>query len=207
MKTAWVFMPRLLKRMLKRLIALCFFFFIITPSYAREGDEYLTVFAGVGTSADLPELPEGDYHIEDSYFISIAYSKEFLNFEQAPVFGNISFELEGQVGRHFGMQNHFEFIAAALMRFNSFPWDDYIDTSFAIGDGLSYATSYPEIEIKYDNARQRLLNYLVFEIEFKKPESPWSFVSRIHHRSGVYGLFGDVEGGSNFLTIGVRKKF
>jgi len=89
------------------------------------------------------------------------------------------------------------------LRWTLFPWDRFVDTSIAVGEGLSYATSRPRIENRGEAAR--LLNYLMFEMELTPlQDSPWSLVGRIHHRSGVFGIFGGVRGGSNFIMIGVR---
>jgi hypothetical protein len=46
------------------------------------------------------------------------------------------------------------------------------------------------------------------ELAFAPPSQPnWSVFLRVHHRSGVHGLFNGVSGGSNFLALGVRYGF
>ncbi|WP_155890787.1 hypothetical protein [Desulfuromonas sp. TF] len=35
----------------------------------------------------------------------------------------------------------------------------------------------------------------------------WRLSARIHHRSGVFGLFDGVRGGSNFMGLGVTYRF
>jgi hypothetical protein len=42
-------------------------------------------------------------------------------------------------------------------------------------------------------------------LTFAIPESLWSLVTRIHHRSGAWGLFG--HSGSNVLAAGIRYRF
>lgn len=117
-------------------------------------------------------------------------------------------EVEGSVAKHHGMQDHWEANVAIIARWMHFPWDEWVDTRLAIGEGLSYATETPPLEPRKDPDEEestRLLNLLIVEIELAPPgDSPWSTFGRIHHRSGVGGLFGDVRGGSNFLGIGVR---
>jgi hypothetical protein len=52
------------------------------------------------------------------------------------------------------------------------------------------------------------LNFLLAEIEFVLPWVPqWSNFIRVHHRSGVFGAYGGIEGGSNFVGIGIRYYF
>jgi hypothetical protein len=50
-----------------------------------------------------------------------------------------------------------------------------------------------------------LLHYLVMEAAVGLPNSNWSLVGRVHHRSGIFGLFS--HSGSNVLAIGVRYRF
>jgi hypothetical protein len=45
------------------------------------------------------------------------------------------------------------------------------------------------------------------EIEAGPPAGRWSGFLRIHHRSGAFGLYGDVRGGSNFVGLGARYRF
>lgn len=117
--------------------------------------------------------------------------------------------------RHSERQDHWEFNAVLILRWNEFPWDRYLDTSFAVGEGLSYATEYPPIEKDYhammfglEDQVSKLLNYLSFELTFGVPKlPPWNVFIRIHHRSGIYGLINDVNGGSNYMGAGVRYDF
>ena len=94
------------------------------------------------------------------------------------------------------------------LRWLKFPWDDHIDTSFAVCDGVSYATEYPQIEVEKMDNPSKTLNYLMFEFDFRIPDIPkWSAIFRIHHRSGVFGAFNGVDGGSNAIGFGVKYTF
>ncbi len=105
------------------------------------------------------------------------------------------------------MQKHFELNAILIYRWLKFPWDHILDTSLAIGDGLSYASQKPIIELKKQKT-SRLLNYLMVEIAFNYPNYPkLELFTRIHHRSGIYKLINNVSGGSNFLALGIRYQF
>jgi hypothetical protein len=140
---------------------------------------------------------------EKSYIAVAALSRELWRYKDW-----IGLETEGQVGKHFGEMHHWEFNLLLDLRWHYFPWDKYVETSFAVGDGLSYATEVPELELEDDEEAQRLLNYLMFELTFGLPKYPrWDFVVRAHHRSGVFGLFDGVRGGGNFVCGGIKYKF
>jgi len=122
--------------------------------------------------------------------------------------GYMDFELEGQVAKHFGDQDHWEFNGLVVARWLPFPWDHVIDTSLAVGEGLSYATETPEVEARRHDETSKLLDYLMFEIAFSLPSLPeWSLITRIHHRSGAFGLFDGVHGASNAWGVGLRYAF
>lgn len=102
----------------------------------------------------------------------------------------------------------YEFDPYITFRFTSFPWNHYVTTSLAIGEGVSYVTSVPSLEQK-DNVRtKRLLNFLMLEATFSHPDYPqWQVLARVHHRSGAFGLYQAGNTGSNDIAIGLRYLF
>jgi hypothetical protein len=95
-----------------------------------------------------------------------------------------------------------------VLRWLSFCWDRYLDTSLAIGNGISYATKIPEIEARKHEETSNILNYLMIEMDFAVPwQSDWSIFARFHHRSGIFGLINDVSGGSNAVGLGLKYTF
>ena len=170
----------------------------------RDSKWLATVFVSRGTGNDLQEVIVGNIDLEDSYFVSLALGREVADWRDT-----LLLEVEAQVVQHFDRQDHTELTLALYARWIDFPWNHFIRTSFAVGDGLSYATDVPEIEIeRHDGKATRLLNYLVFELDFALPDYlELALVTRLHHRSGVFGLFDGVNGGSNFLTAGLRYRF
>jgi hypothetical protein len=95
-----------------------------------------------------------------------------------------------------------------LFRWANMPWDHYINTSFGLGEGVSYDSSVPAIEKRQNNNTKRLLNYLMFEATFALPRYPTlQVVARIHHRSGAYGLYHAGNTGSNDVGLGIRYLF
>lgn len=127
---------------------------------------------------------------------------------------HFSLEAEGLVafhhGRHrTGRQKYQEFVGCFLVRYHRFPWDRFIDTTIALGEGMSLTTHQAKIEIQ-ENSRdktKKFLNYLAVEATFALPQFPnTALVYRIHHRSGIFGLMG-VHGVSDFYCLGVRHRF
>ena len=139
----------------------------------------------------------------DSHLLILAVSREF-----ARTWEHLGWELEGQAGKHHGLQDHWEFNGLLVLRWHHFPWDRYLRTSLAIGEGISYATRTPYLEDNDHTRTSKLLNHLVGELTIGLPQLPaWDLSGRIHHRSGVFGLFNGVHGASNFLSIGLRHTF
>jgi hypothetical protein len=138
---------------------------------------------------------------EDLYFLGLGVGREVYRWEK-----HFSLELEGQLAHHFGehqnvSQNFEEFVAALNLRYRNLPWDKYLPTTFAVGDGLSYTTE----KLSGEESRN-LLNYLMFEVTASLPQyRAISLVYRVHHRSGIFGALG--TGGSNYYTLGLRYSF
>jgi hypothetical protein len=78
--------------------------------------------------------------------------------------------------------------------------------SVGVVQGVSFNSSLSNFESTYRDKSSQLLNYLAFELE--AAVSPqWSLVGRIHHRSGVFGLYNGVNEGSNAYLLGLRHRF
>ncbi|MCG5530360.1 hypothetical protein LRD18_05665 [Halorhodospira halochloris] len=148
----------------------------------------------------------GRTEFQNSYLTSVNYGHPLgLNL------WGFDFFTEAQAVKHSGKQSHYELNAVLIARWSRTPWDAFIDTSFAFGEGLSWASEPPPLEPRgtRDDSEEsvQLLNYLLFELEAGPPQSNWRAFTRIHHRSGVFGLFGGIRGGSNFLGLGLRYYF
>lgn len=104
----------------------------------------------------------------------------------------------------------YEFDPYLNFRWKSFPWNNFVTTTFSIGDGLSYATGLPlrEEHDSSNNNAKHLLNFLVIEASFAAPKYPdIEFVVRVNHRCGAWGLFGAGNLSSNAVGIGIRYLF
>jgi len=120
---------------------------------------------------------------------------------------HLRWEGELQVLKHFGEQDHVEFVGSVNLRWVTFPWNRYLATTVGFGGGLSMATEVPELERRdpSNSDAAALLHYVMIEATFALPGSRWSVVTRVHHRSGVWGLFS--HSGSNVLAAGLRYRF
>jgi hypothetical protein len=163
----------------------------------------VTLFGGQLTDGDIQNTAYFNVGWEDSYLVGGALSRRFFRYRD-----RLDLEWEVQAVKHFGDQDNWEFNGLGAARWIAFPWDQYLDTSFAGGIGLSYATSVPKIEdLNHDEASQ-LLVYVMFEFGFSLPKLPeWSLMARIHHRSGAFGTFDGVHGASNAWVLGLRYHF
>jgi len=165
---------------------------------------FLTAYAGAHAQEDMHDVVTFQPKFEDNAYIGVvALAREIWHYKKY-----LSFELEGQVAKHFNRDTHWEFVGALVGRWNYFPWDKYVDTSLAVGDGISYYTEVSEVEEDDDDDEdaQRALNYLLIEVALGLPKYPkWDLVFRIHHRSSVFGLVG--EGGSSFVCAGIKFGF
>lgn len=171
---------------------------------AEDGKWSLTLLGGVMSDDTLGDaaLFQADYDYSHK-FTALALGRELGRWKS-----DLRFELEGQVLRHRGAQSYWEFDGAIIARWLRFPWDSYVDTSFAVGEGFSIASEKSTLEQRRHENSSRFLNYLLFEFAFAHPEyKALSLVTRLHHRSGIRGLINDVHGASNSMALGLRYEF
>ncbi|MCP5483321.1 MAG: hypothetical protein H7A21_17935 [Spirochaetales bacterium] len=169
----------------------------------------VSVYHGSFSKTNLGDiLLAGETHYYDSYITVAA-----LNRDIPYRVGGLEFEAEGQIVRHSGLQKHLEYNGLLMGRLGD-PWSGW-PFSIAVGEGLSFATRNPDLENPRrgldDPGREsewsrNLLNYMVFELEMALPLDsyrPRAFF-RIHHRSGIYGIFCPPTCGSNYLAYGIK---
>jgi len=184
-------------------LALIFLSLVPCSDAHAERDWAITLYSGRLTDTKLSSTATFNFEFENAYFIDLGLSRRLYTFQNY-----FDIEIEGQIARHFGDQDNWEFDLVAYFRWLLFPWNEYLNTSFAAGAGLSYATSVPAIEAKLYEETARLLGALMFEFAFSLPQVPqWSLVTGIHHRSGAGGAFSGVQGASNAWVMGIRYTF
>ena len=163
---------------------------------------FLTVYGGAHAQDDIGDVFALKPKFEDNdYIVVVALARQFWRYRNY-----ISLEAEGQIGKHFNNDTFWEFNGLIIGRWHAFPWNRYVDTSIAVGDGLSCYTEVSKVEKEDDEDAQKTLNYLMFELTLGLPQHPrWDLVLRIHHRSSIFGLYG--AGGSNYATGGFKFSF
>jgi hypothetical protein len=175
---------------------------VSAPAAFAEKEWAVTVLGGQYSGSQLLKLGGGTLDFKDSYTAGLSLSYQFVDWGP-----HMRWELEGQALQHVGEQEHVEFASSINVRWITFPWNRYLDTSVAIGGGLSVTSEVPVLEERDpDNSQAAtLLHYLLIEAAVGLPSSNWSLVARIHHRSGIFGLFS--HSGSNVLALGLRYRF
>ena len=168
----------------------------------RRASNSATLFAAGLTGNQWEDVfTPTELTFRDTYLAGLGISHRF-----ATVFGKLDFEVMGQTALHFGHAHQWEFDVAAVARWTYFPWNDVVRTSFAFGVGPSYETQTPPEEIALHGKSPQWLGFWMAEITAGPPDSAWSGVLRLHHRSTTFGLFGK-NGGSNWLALGVQRTF
>ncbi len=168
---------------------------------------FITIYGGRYTDRHLGEkvLMLKPIYYEDSWLKSLALGKTVIDNSQ-----HYRIEIESQFAKHVGEQSHYEINFLVAFRLQYFPLLDNFPFSFAFGSGISYATETPVIEerSRTNVNASKFLNYLLLEIASAIPGiSNWELVGRIHHRSGVFGIYSNVRGGSNVMAAGLRYHF
>ena len=162
------------------------------------------LFGGVMTDEDWQDLflEPHDIEFESAGLLGVALSRRVAR----PLDG-LDLEIEAQIVKHFGDQTHWEFNGPiATARWTRFPWNESVATSAAFGLGMSFASETPELEVEMDGDSRAIMPYWLIELSLGRPNADWEVIGRVHHRSPAFGAFGD-EGGSNALTLGLRRRF
>lgn len=173
----------------------------------------LMYYYGITVSDPLVRVFEGEIHRWPEHIQSVELAKtldqdNFLRRLVNPVVGVVQLAGNATVRTGSNESRIYEFEPYVTFRWANFPWNPYVNTSLALGEGVSYASSVPAIEKKDNSNTKRLLNYLMFEATFAPSSYPQlQFVARIHHRSGAYGLYRAGNTGSNDIGIGIRYLF
>ena len=174
------------------------------PCYAEKYPYALSVYTGQMTSNNFEDFfTEEAVNFKDSYLLAISLARNLGHWKD-----KLSYEVEGQLVKHFNRQKHWEFNLLGILRWEKFFWDDWLETSAAFGLGPSYATEKPEIEIENDSETARFMVYWVVELAIApfKSQPQLELITRIHHRSDAFGLVAD-DGGSNALAVGFKYRF
>jgi hypothetical protein len=195
----------LLQGALGMVLRFVFVLLMFIPDAQAQRDHFVSLYTGRFSNNALNEIIRFESRFEDSYVFVLSGGKQISRYKDL-----IGFELEGQLGIHSGDQSHAELNGAFTIRWIKFPWDRYLNTSFAFGNGLSYAFEKPPLEMREsdDGDTSKLLYYILVEWAFALPKEPqWELFLRAHHRSSVFGLFDGLFAASNYGGVGIRYRF
>ena len=186
------------------------------PNYLLDETPWsLMLYRGWTSTKNLNESLRFQYESahEDMYAAELAYTLAPTNpISQFLWYIRSRFQLAGNVAYRRDKEANNDILELDLyfmLRWRNFPWNRFLATTFAIGEGISWASQVPSVEkIDDDNDSRKLLNYLMFEATFALPSHPdLQLVYRLNHRSGAYGLFDNSDFGSNVLGFGLRYHF
>lgn len=196
---------------------------LYAPACHAAADKHpsqLTFYLAQGADPNIfmifPEMIRGESLMDDTYMYALGYFhplvtpdglQKVFDFLRVP---NTRTGVEGIVGKHNGLQHNWEADAVWQLRFAPLRLP-MIRVRPAVGIGLSYAIGNPAYEDgpKDDpDKRYHLQNINIYELEWSLEKAPAvSLVTRIHHRSGIWGVIAPPLVGSNFLAVGLRYSF
>lgn len=148
----------------------------------------------------------------DSSFREEKIAGVALAYRAGRFWNHFTLEFEGGLGTRFPDSHAEDGWAAAFVRFDGFPWKHLLYTSVGASIGVNYVSKLPASELptltQPDRPTSKLLHYFAPEIAFALPDRREHEVfARLHHRSGVWGLFDGVHGASDALVFGYRYRF
>jgi len=185
-------------------------------SSTRGDPNAITFLVGRGTDTDFTDIITEPWTTDfvDLTLLGVTASTRLgtVNelFGGSGTFGDdVTVDAEAGAAYRFGFEDEGEFWGSLYLRYDGFPWNDWIYTTAAINTGWSILTDTSEFERhRSDGQSSLVLHYFAPEITFADPDNKdVELVIRLHHRSGIFGLVDDVSGGSTFITTGIRVRF
>ncbi len=180
-----------------------------TATAAVEPERRWSVTGFTGISVDDATLgqtigePWSRTLAEDT-FLGLAGSYRVVRFRRW-----FTLDVELGAGARLGQTDAAEGWTALFLRFDGFSWRDRLYTTVGVSTGLNVISRLPREETgpPWDPKpnRSHLLHYFSPEIAVALPHRrQYELVLRVHHRSGVYGAFNGLRGGSDAIAIGYR---
>jgi hypothetical protein len=163
----------------------------------------IAIFGGPGSMTPLVDIARArEFKLESQFILGAALDHTLWTNHES-----LAWEAEGSLVKYLENASALSLSGAIVLRWLRTPWSSKAGkarSSFAFGNGLSYATEVPELESRLEKT-SHVLYHLFLEITFTpNHEYAWEALFRIQHRSGAFGLFNGVVGGSDFLCLGIR---
>lgn len=179
-----------------------------------------SVYGGQGVDLNLREFPKaivkGDLHAESTYFAGLGLAHSFgtlggsIEAVRGSALENVQHGYELILLKHHGLQDNAELGAAYMLRTPDAALGE-LHVNAGFGAGLSHAFGTPSYEdgpVDDPERRYKTQLLLLIEAEWRwGAASHWALVTRIHHRSGLYGVIAPRFVGSNFVVAGLRYRF
>lgn len=205
------------------IVCLCLMGSVIASAAAHAGPlqaSAVTLYQGQGVDSNLvdvlPRLFRGDLRYENAYFTGLGYYHQLETPRGLQWIFDVLHVPKTDTGveliaaRHHGLQQNWEADAAYALRFHR-QHVSLLSVRFGVDLGLSYSLGRPAYEDGPSgdpDRRYRFQHYGAYELEWGLAPAPRvSLVTRIHHRSGIYGVIAPRRVGSNFMTLGLRYSF
>jgi hypothetical protein len=178
----------------------------------------IALYGARWTDVQFKQIPDALIHgrarLQDSSIVAGVVNWRLKDFSVGVPFtryrmAGFSWEAEGQLIKHSGLQDHWEATGALVARTGEFALPFHSSLSVTWGNGLSYAFEHPDYERGDGRVRGRNAPQLLYHMSLEADVTPgWardvSVFFRIHHRSGVYGHLAATGSGSNFIGFGIR---
>jgi hypothetical protein len=159
----------------------------------------LMIYGGPASLESLIEIVKFDQPKTVPYYsLTGGYNYRF-----AELWGLLGVESEFTVAKYLERTKLFSVNGAFVLRWLQVPWGAKYGGGFSWGNGLSWSNGVPEVEWNFLPRTNQLLWHIIIEFE-KGLSEHVSTMFRIHHRSGIFGIFGNVTGGSDFLCLGLK---
>jgi hypothetical protein len=194
---------------------------LAAPAFAgsRGADDSVMIFGGVASETNFTELMYSPWSTDvnpigvmgASYSHRLGTVNELVgDIDLGQIGDDFTIEAEGGTSFRFGDEHLGEAWAALYLRYDGLPWNDTVYTTIGVNTGVSLLTGISDFEEGRDDKGKssEFLHYLGPEFTFADPKNKdLELVLRLHHRSGVFGLFDGVVSGSTFLSAGIRVRF
>lgn len=170
----------------------------------KDGRWWVTVFAGAVAKNELSTIVfQLDPDFGESYVAGFSLGKEF-----GAITDSLRLEWMATTAVVFGTEDYVDLRFEVGARWIRFPWNDTVFTTVGAFVGPSWISKRSIYEDEEKNEWRHLKNGLSIEFTFAHPEQPGTaLVARLHHRSSIFGLIPDAGTPSDFLTLGVKKRF
>lgn len=204
-----------MKYLIPVFLAATIFWFPVGGAHA-EDNASVAIFYGKLTDTDFGEILLRSPDVESVHMIGVSLRKELADLGRPDGFlpNGFFLDAEGVLAAKWGslgdIDQDFQEAAASINLRYDFPENLPAVHSLSFGNGLSLTSTESEFEeeLTISSGTNPLLWYIMLELDFDLPATEqWKALCRIHHRSGVFGLFDDVDGGSNYITMGLRYHF